>query len=259
MKLSCILAVISTLLWFPQVWAQEKSLSKDSLFIQTEKFEAHEGNCDDPETGCINLSLSYPILKGGNPKIAKNINQTIYSELISLFSLHLEPFAPDKPGLRLAAEQFMDEWKAVIDETGEPVSWMVLAEAQVAYQTERVLVVNMNSRIVTDEFVSEDRISAFNFDLKTGAQIQLYSLVKDSLSLKTLVLEKLQSTYPEASRLYNLNDLSAFTLPANFELRSTGIFLWFNEMEAPVGPQGPVSVYLTYEELDGIIRREKFF
>ncbi len=259
MKLSGYLAVISALLWLPPLWSQKSIVSEDSLVTKIEKVELFRGNCEAPGSGCINISLSFPVAVDGNPTTRKQINQSIYTELIRLFRLNLEPLAPDKPGLELAMNEFSEEWESACADRKDPENWIVLAEGQVAYHSNRVLVVSLNSRVVTDEYVPEDRITALNFDLKTGEKILLPSIVSDSLAFISLVMDKLQSSYPKLHQLYDLNDPTAFPLPENFEFRSTGIFLWFNEMDAPLLPGGPVSIFLTYDELDGIVRREKYF
>lgn len=235
--------------------AQDNPAKKDSLVTKTKTLEVLQGNCDDPSSGCINVSLSYPVIAGGNPQIRRQINEFIYTKLIELFRLQLEPLAPDEPGLKRAVQEFIEEWQS----EGGLSNWLVLVDGQVAYQTKRLLVIRLNARIVTDETMPEDRISTMNFDLQSGQLITLPALVSDSLTLKSLALGKLQASYPDIARYYDPKASDVFPLPENFELRSTGIFLWFNEMEAPLGIQGPVSVYLTFEELEGIVRREKFF
>ena len=258
MKLSGILAVIYALFPLSALQAQEIAPSSDSVKMQ--RIEVLRGNCEAPQSGCVSVSLSFPTLSGGNSTVSKKVNQTIYGELIKLLSLQIEPFALDSPGLKLAINQFIEEWELSKPENGEVLNWVVWADGQITWKTNSILVIRLSTRVLTDEFVPGDRICALNFNLKNGELIHLGSLVSDSLALNTLVQHKLRTTYPEsAEALPGWPNPSSVPLPENYELRSTGIFLWFNEMEAPTGTHSPVSVFLTYEELDGIIRREKFF
>lgn len=259
MKVPAILAVISVLTSITTSVAQVRPPMKDTLSFRYLQIDKSQGNCDDPHLGCINISLSYPVISGGNLQIKKMINQQIYTRLIQLFSLQVEPLEPDAPGLNLAIQQMIADWELDKKEANEIANWYVLADGQIAYQTNRVLVYNLTSRVVTNDNYREDKVTPLNFDLRTGKLIQLKDLVTDSLAFHHLVMSKVQETFAEL----NGNKMKVFDfelpIPKNFEMRSTGIFLWFNPMEAPLNANGPISIYLTYDELEGVLRREKFF
>lgn len=259
MKISLSSAVLVAAIWSSTLWSQEQRAFNDSLIIKNETIEYSAGNCGIPETGCLNISLHFPLIQGCQSKVCSKINQTIYSKLIGFFTPQLEPLAPDSPGLRLALHQFAAEWEEANFRQSDGSNWLIWIDGQVTYQDDKFLVMCLYSRTVTGDFVSEDKISTLNFALKSGSLIALSDIVADSTALKLLLLDKIQKAYPDQQRVMANYNADQISLPVNFELRSSGIYLWLNALELPMVAKGPVSIFFTNEELRKVFRRGKYF
>lgn len=199
-----------------------------------------------------NIEINYPKAEG-TPEIAKAINKEI--ELFIVSELNMTETDNALLTLPKVVQQFDDEYKAFKSEFGESSqAWTATVDGEVAYQSESVICVMLESYLDTGGAHGNGNIAYLNFDPKTGALLKLEDIIKDVAAFKTLAKAHFKNETDNKEQIEDYFFGEDFQLPANLGFDSKGIILLYNNYEIASYAQGITKFTIPYEEAKAFLK-----
>ena len=145
-----------------------------------------------------------------------------------------------------------------------PGCWEVELKGDTVFSTPKVLFYQLDHYAFTGGAHPNTFRSYHAFDVRTGDEIEMKDFISDSTALLGLVdkafrkTEKLSAeTDLEEAGYFLVNH--KFVLPVAYVFTPEGILFYYNPYEIAAYARGAIQFTIPYNELDGVIDREKVF
>lgn len=183
------------------------------------------------------IEINIPKAKG-ETKAAKQINTTLTNFVTS--ALNIEATNTSKTSTKESITSFKKAYKDFKTQIGKTLftnlpPWEVLIDGEVIYKSKTLATIAMNSSINTGGAHSNLIFKFYNFDAKTGKQLETKDLINDIPAFTAL-----------AQKFYNKEILSAnqdridafktetFKLPKNLGFSDDGIIVFYDTFNSSV-------------------------
>lgn len=226
------------------------SSCKNELAFKEEHFEKKSSlPCKE---NCPEVTVKVPIASNV-PIVADSINKKVFSVVKEIIYFGEKPYtSTDYQGLLDSFIGSYDEMKT--KHPKEIFGWEAKIEAKVAYQTDSILNITIDSYMFTGGAHGYSGIRSLIFDPKTGKNIPNEYLFRDLNKFKAFAEKKFRTKY-EIPVNQNINatglmfESDKFELPINFFYQKEGLLLYYNTYEVASYADGPKELLLTYDEL----------
>lgn len=201
-------------------------------------------SCATDSTTCASVDLSVPYATG--PAAADPINARITGALIEALGVD----EVQSTGLEEAAMQFVASYDSFLVEMkadGQQfiASWAFETEGQILHRDSQYICVELPFYTYTGGAHPNSFTSLLNFDAKTGMEINILDLIKDTTAFKI----KAEAEFRAARGFGEDVDLQdegffwgkPFFLPANIGIVENGLYLVYDPYEAAPYAAGPTS------------------
>jgi hypothetical protein len=198
------------------------------------------------------IEINYPKAEG-TPEIADAINKDIEAFIVS--ELNMTETDNELLTLPKVVEQFDNEYKAFKLEFGESSqAWTANVDGEVAYQSEQVICVSLESYLDTGGAHGNGNIAYLNFNPKTGELLKLDDIVKDVAGFKILAESYFKNETDTKEQVEDYFFGEGFQLPANLGFDKNGIILLYNNYEIASYAQGITKFTIPYEEAKAFLK-----
>lgn len=198
------------------------------------------------------IEINYPKAEG-TPEVADAINKHIEAFIVS--ELNMTETDNSQLTLPKVVEQFDDEYKAFLSEFGESSqAWNATVDGEVAYQSEEVICVSLESYLDTGGAHGNGNIAFLNFNPKTGALLKLEDIVKDVAGFKMLAEQHFKKETDTKEQIEDYFFGEDFQLPANLGFDKNGIILLYNNYEIASYAQGITKFTIPFEEANKFLK-----
>jgi hypothetical protein len=227
------------------------------------------GGCDSVknEGVSVNIRVWEPTGSGdASARIQEEINDKIVNRINSYSdsaSIATNPSA--KSNAKAAYDVFAGNYHSFKKEFPDsPGCWEVEVAGDTVMMTKNILVYQFDHYSFTGGAHPNSFRSYHVFDLKTGAEKEAKSFVKDS----TALLKKVEAAFRKEEKLNDKADLEEsgyfladhqFFVPANYTFTRKGVFFYYNPYEIAAYVRGPISFTIPYSELKGIVEKDLIF
>lgn len=207
-----------------------------------------------PDSSCMEVRLSWPIVKGGDENIRTLLNDSITRFLIEHLQMGpAENLSTLEEGVKQLILFFEQERKEQFDFS---TNWGIEIDSDISFG-EKIANLSINNYAYLGGAHPNSYWQYENFDLKTGKLIQYADFVKDTTAFKTIAeknfLKVASSMTGEEESIDNFFWDEGFQLAKNFKLEKDTIELLYNPYEAAAYVYGYFEVRIPYSDLDQII------
>lgn len=265
MKVKLCLLILCTILAFAcnQQDAPKESYNKQSAFEQDslnsmtaslDSLVKKGGGPCDTGSDCMEVSIHWPVVHGGDEKIRKIINDSIYK-----FVLNNLEYNPEWGNISM--EQVADtmiSYYAIEYKNNKAfdTGWSMEVSGEMEFH-DNIGVLQLFNYSYMGGAHPNHFTQYFNFNTRTGEIINYADFVIDTTAFKSLVENKFlaeasEKTDEEASiEAFFWGD--GFQLPQNFRIGKDNFEMIYNPYEAAAYVYGAFPLEFSYAELEGII------
>ncbi len=234
--------------------ASEPKAVTDTPSFQQKTVEKKIGECGE-DSDCLTVTTTYPILSGVKADIQQKINDAILEEVISTMELE-EEIKPGPLAIDHAAQQWVEAYQEYLNEDLE-------------YKVAMTFELDGKGNIYKNYAVTELPYSTYtggahpnyfslhtNYNLNTGAIIEMEDIVSDSLAFKKVVEKAFEKAIKEKGADADMSLYfwdKPFYLPANYAITDKGLYFIYNPYEVAPYAFGLTDFTVPYNELEGVI------
>ncbi len=228
---------------------------KSGYAFEMKRLSKTAGDCHTENANCMEIELRYPLLTGGDATVCQRINESILEQLLASFELADEEEGPSS--LESALQAVLDDFTEYVteEEQGGGHRWYHRIEGSGSFYKD-IAVVDLPLSTYYGGTHPNFVQSFSNFHLKTGTELTLPDLVKDTSSFNRLAEKAFFETRLDEEGSLQKTDFfwdKPFYLPANFALTEKGIQLFYNPYEAAPYSLGPTDFVLPWNQLKSVI------
>ena len=220
---------------------------RGSVFqIEPVKFEKSL-DCKPDHSNCVELDLSYPLLKGSAPEGREKLNSEIRN---FVFQQMDDSVAKDAEAW---AASFLTEYQKYRKDS--PTAWSENREVKVVANTPQVFSLSLGSDGYSGGAHGNSRIDYRSYDPKTGKRYTLGDWLKKGYEKPLQDLgEKAFRKARDLPAEGDLNDFGftfnqGFQLNDNYAATPKGLLFYFNPYEIASYADGPTELIIPYSEL----------
>lgn len=182
----------------------------------------------------------------GNSDFAKQINNTIESELIKSI-----PNAEDYNNLDDALKAFDEQYKTFkTDFEEDMLPWELAMETEITYQSNKVITIAVSSYSDTGGAHGNDAIRLLNFNTTTGKLYTLSDMISDENAFKNLAENHFEKNLEFENRTISEFFFGeAFQLPENIGFSDEGLILLYNVYEIASYSEGYTEFVISFDDL----------
>ena len=246
--LLCLVTLLLTSSCTNEPAADQQSLEKDVLQIQSISLHQTEGDCSTGD--CLKISLSYPTPKNAATNLQKNMTTWTHDFLTALLDPALE--LDSETSLTSAIEGFIENYKArSIDSSKVNGHFALLVTDTILFQTEEYLTLRMNANSFVGDAPYSSTAAIATFDLKTGKRLRPTDLVNDLEKLYVAAENQFRETQKEAfADGFEFGESWPFVLAENVGLTTEGLFFCYVPYEVAPYVLGFTEFVIPYEQLE---------
>ena len=227
----------------------EKPL-QEVLSFSIESLNKQSKSCATDSTTCASIDISVPHARG--TAAADPINARITGALVEAIDMgDVRSTGLDEAAGRFVAsyDSFLVEMRAEGQEFIS--SWALETEGQVLYRDSQYICIELPFYTYTGGAHPNTFTKILNFDVHTGAEINVLDLIADTVEFKRLAEEAFRVAR-EFDPDTDLQDEGffwgkAFFLPGNMGIVENGIYLVYDPYEAAAYAAGPTSFVIPYK------------
>ncbi len=216
--------------------------------------------CVKPNS-CVEISLSWPVLSGGNTQAVSAINDSIRKVVYG--TAEADPVLPLPRALDTAADSalaMLKEQLAGMD--GYDMGYFYELESKVLLNNGRFFSVSMSNFTFAGGAHPNTYAQVATYDLKTGRVIPLTEIIGDTLALRTLlekqfIKEKSEPGQPVPALSDILFD-EHLAMPENYAIVKEGVYFIYNPYEVAAYVFGPTHITLSWTQLGSLADRKKW-
>lgn len=230
--------------------------SPRSFYEWVEESWEHPDCRTETDEACVTLSFRYPRFHAESA-FADSLQRWVEKQIY-----YPEPDAPRTTGEELAREWFEDYDYYAREIEGYSIAWRLERRIEVVYSTANLISLHLYEYSFSGG-AHPSEIELFrSFALPEGRIINLRDLTYDNFylnRLEQLAEEQYRYTYellegdPLADSGSNFLE-GDFRLPENFAFTRYGLLFHFNPWEVAPYVTGPITIELSYEDLETILR-----
>ena len=216
--------------------------------------------CVNPNS-CVELSLSWPLLSGGNAQALSAINDSIRKVVYA--AAEADPALPLPRALDTATDSALAMLKEqVAGMDGYDMGYFYELESKVLLNNGRFLSVSMSNFSFAGGAHPNTYARMATYDLKTGRTIPLTEMISDTLALRDLlekefIKEKSEPGQPAPALTDILFD-EHLAMPENYAVVREGVYFMYNPYEVAAYVFGPTHITLTWAQLGKLADRKKW-
>ena len=216
--------------------------------FQSKKYEKKLGACPNETEQCLTVKLSYPLVEGGVDSVRQKLNNFINRANLSLLT-----FGENEPDLSLKVDSAVlelgEEYFDFLDDTDFAQAWFLESEGAVTYLDTSYISLDFSQTTYTGGAHPNSYLQKSVFDIKTGMQLELADLVKDTANLRKAVEIEFRKVreIPEGESLEEAGfwfEYDNFLLAHNFGLTDNGLEFFYNPYEVAPYAAGSTSVLI---------------
>ncbi|MEN7549417.1 DUF3298 and DUF4163 domain-containing protein [Rapidithrix thailandica] len=242
--------------------SQKNEHANSAVKYTLQQWEEKEGDCQQPDQPCAQVTVEYPEFKGGPNKAGEVLNQVVNTALEE----NLKSSSPENqqtPGnLKAQAAAFLKEYAAFHHEFPDsPQQWYIHLDIDVIYESPQLITLNVFSDAFTGGAHPNSFVKYINIDLTQLKTLSIEDIVSDMArfsEIAELKFRKARFLKPEAD-LKTAGffwDENKFKMAKNFACTKEGIYLYYNSYEIAPYALGPTKVFIPYSELEGVIKKQ---
>jgi hypothetical protein len=242
---------------------EEENPQVSEISFELKDFMRESSMCKQDTMRCARASAVYPVAVGPE-RIIRPINDTIMYYVKSSLAIFAIEESEVLVSIDTIARRFIEEYESSALESPDfAVPWEVDTQGEVLFQNPKLASVNLSSYSYAGGAHPNSMVTLLNFDLKTGALLELKDLVTNLGRLAKLAELRFRQVH-ELNPSDDLNDSGffwgeSFFLPSNFAVIEEGLYFYYNPYEAAAYALGPTDFTLKFEELEDILIKEKIF
>ncbi len=209
---------------------------------------------------CAEMAFTYPVLEGGDPAIAKILNDSIQRTVAGYAAWDTVFAMPPAAALEAGAEHMQRLFKEYSVEGGGSMSWSNELEVSIPYQSTKVLTTDYGGYVFLGGAHGSPLTDVRSYDLRTGRSIPLTAIVADTAALRPL----LEAGFRKAKEFPPNEDLSQhlfsapLAMPQSFGIVKEGLRVVYSVYEVSAYALGPTDMLLTWEDLGKLADKGKW-
>jgi len=221
---------------------------QEPLSFEEKNYEKKIGLCAEKSEQCMTLSMSWQEATGGVDSVRNKLNSFIHQANLSLLTMGEYEFETDME-LDSAVIELGEEYMDYLDDSEFAGSWFFESKNKITYIDTMYVSLETTQSSFTGGAHPNSGVTKAIFDIKTGNQLKIYDLVKDTSGLKK-ELEKEFRKVREISLEQSLTEAGfwfekdVFTFPVNFGLTEKGMEFYYNSYEVASYADGPTEVLI---------------
>ena len=183
------------------------------------------------DEGETTIEINIPKAEG-KTEAAKQINKTL-AQFVNT-ALNIEAVSETKPSTEESIEDFKKAYKDFKIQIGKTLytnlpPWEVLIDGEIVYESETLASIAMNSSINTGGAHSNLVFRFYNFDIKTGQELNTKDLLNDVPAFTTLAKKYYDKELLSANNdRIEAFDADTFTLPENLGFSEDGVIVFYD-------------------------------
>ncbi|MDU1892912.1 MAG: DUF3298 domain-containing protein [Dysgonomonas sp.] len=226
----------------------KKQPEKIPLTFNTTEYKEYSRLENKPEAS---LTAKIPTAEGDSI-ISKNINNVIFNtirqtvgEENNKFSNYSEVFS----NFIKSYEEF------IIENPDAPGRWEISILGDVEYNTPEIINIKLNSYLMTGGAHGNRYTTSLLFDPKSGKEIQLADIIKDTTSLTSMAEKAFRGKYniPDDKSINSTGLMfpdDKFILPQNIFVSKDGLKLFYNTYEVAAYVEGTKEIDIPYDSIE---------
>lgn len=237
-------------------YAQTKSLVK----VKTQRYKTQK--CVR-KNNCVDMSLAWPVLSGGNAKATKAINDSIRAFVY--LAAEADPSLPLPRALDTAMAYSVAMLKdQIADMEDSEMGYFYEMESKVLLNNKQYFSLSMSQFIYTGGAHPGNYVEMGTYDLQTGRRIRLDEIIRDTVALRPMLEKKFldeknepgQPTLALSDILFE--DFKVLPMPENYAVTARGVEFYYNPYEVAAYVFGPTSITLDWDALGRLADRHKW-
>lgn len=216
-----------------------------SFFIKDFSKKSELANFPESE-----LTANIPLAKA-DEAIAKKINDAIFESVKSVIGEEGDTCSV----YETLFSKFISDYETFVKQYPDfPRGWEATIKGSVERNTSKIINVKLESYVMTGGAHGNTNIYSLLFDPKTGEELSLKKLVKDTTSLARIAEEKFRVKYniPNDKPINSTGLMfpgDKFVLPQNIFVKEDTLLLLYNRYEIAAYVQGTKEIALPYDEV----------
>lgn len=212
--------------------------------------------CVSPDSSCAHIILEYPLFTSApTESMVQALNYTIESMVLSCA---LDPEEVDS--IPDVIEQFLSEYNQAREEFDDYwVAWNQQISIDIKGDTSGIMCLALSRYEYTGGAHPNSELTYHNLDTRTGKSVAFEDVLIPGMEDSVRILAERE--FREVHQLKPDEDLGqagfwfeeGFTLTNNICIGEDGITFFYNPYEIAPYAAGPTEIYLTYEELEGVV------
>ncbi|MFT4667433.1 MAG: hypothetical protein ACI8YQ_002243 [Polaribacter sp.] len=235
--------------------ASEPKANVNNPAFRQKTVEKKIGDCGEG-SDCLEVTATYPILSGVKAEIQEKINNDIMEEVIASMEIEQEvkpgPFAIDS-----ATQQWVEAYQEYLNE-------------DLQYRVAMTFQLDGKGSIYKHYAVTELPVSTYtggahpnylslfsNYNLNTGALIEMEDIISDSIAFKKVVEKAFKQAVEKKEGDLDMSLYfwdKPFYLPANYAITEKGLYFVYNPYEVAPYAFGLTAFTVAYKDLEGLVK-----
>ena len=215
------------------------------------------------KNNCVEMTLAWPVLSGGNAKATKAINDSIRAFVY--LAAEADPSLPLPRALDTAMTYSLAMLK---DQTAEmedsEMGYFYELESKVLLNKKKYISLSMGQFIYTGGAHPGSYVQMSTYDLQTGRRIRLDEIIRDTIALRPMLEKEFLAAKTEPGQPAPVlseilfEDFKVLPMPENYAVTAKGVEFYYNPYEVAAYVFGPTNFTLSWEALGKLADRRKW-
>lgn len=222
--------------------------TQEPLSFEEKNYEKKIGLCAEKSEQCMTLQMSWQEAKGGVDSVRNKLNLFIHQTNLSLLTMGEYEFETDME-LDSAVIELGEEYMDYLDDSEFAGSWFFESKNTITYIDTMYVSLETVQSSFTGGAHPNSGVAKAVFDIKTGIQLEIHDIVKDTSGLK----KELEKEFRKEREIPSEKSLTeagfwfekdVFTFPVNFGITENGMEFYYNSYEVAPYADGPTEVLI---------------